>query len=179
MEQLKSNSFRNELARAAISAIRSQRDPSFKDPLMDVLKQSPTEFTSRGLADGLSTLGQICSSMEKKADVRRFLLAYVNDARTTVKTGAIRALGYLGDPRAISVLEAFTSSPRSSVSSAARSAIDQLRKEKPMAPNEVVSLRQDIAKLKSANEKLSDQIESFRKQLDSWKQPSKNEKKSK
>ena len=167
LEQLNSESFRNQLAVAAFSAIRGQRDVRYKEPLMKVLQQHETRFTSRGLADGLMTLGRIAKPLEQKADVRRFLLAYVNDSRTRVQTGAIRALGYLGDTRATAVLESFVEDARPRVASAAQSAVSTLRQEKPTAPAEVVSLREDLSKLKGKNDDLQKQIETIRKQLES------------
>ena len=132
---------------------------------MAVLKESEAKFTSRGFAEGLTTLGQICRPLEKKADVRRFLLAYVNHSKSTVQAGAIRALGELGDPRAAAAIESFASSPKSRISSAAKAAVEQLRKEKPMAPDEVISLRKDLAESKKANADFKKQLEDIKGQI--------------
>ena len=142
---------------------------SYKKPLMKVLKNSEDQFTSRGFAEGLLTLGQISRTLEKKADVRRFLLAYVNHPKSTVQSGAIRALGELGDPRATAAIESFTTSQESRVASAAKSAVGTLRKEKPMAPDEVVSLRKDLADVKKANDAFKKQLEDIKGQVEALK----------
>ena len=166
LEQLNSETFRDELAIAAIGAIRAQRDPSYKQELMDVLKKRRRESSSRALADGLSTLGEISKTLERKADVRRFLLSFVHDARTRVQTGAIQGLGNLGDARAMATLQALAESPQSRVASAARAAAGQLRQEKQTAPSEVVSLRREVADLKKSSDKLQDQLDELRQQLE-------------
>lgn len=178
IEQLNSESFNNQLADAAIGAIRSQKDPSYKKPLMNVLKEFEGRFTSRGFASGLSTLGAISRPLEKKADVRRFLLAYVNHPKSTVQAGAIRALGELGDPRATAAIESFTSSPKSRVASAAKSAVAELRKEKPMAPDEVISLRKDLADVKKSNDDFKKQLADIKGQVEALKSAKKKDDKS-
>ena len=179
LEQLDSDSFKNEIAVAAISAIRAQRDQSFKEPLMKVLTERERDFTSRGFAEGLTTLGLIAKPLSKKADVRRFLLSYVNDKRDTIASGAIRALGNLGDARATAVVESFVDSPKPRVAAAAKNAVQELRKEKVAAPSEVVSLRQAIADVKKANTSLKKQIEDIQKQVESRVEPTKDKKSSK
>lgn len=169
VEQLNSDSFNHELASAAVSAIRAQRDAALHKPLMRVLKTDEAKFSSGRFADGLSTLGQICNTLEKKAAVRRFLLSYVNHPKSRVQVGAIRGLGELGDPRATAALDALTLSPVSSVASAARTAVATLRKAKVVAPSEVVSLRQDMADMKTANDELKKQLEEIREQFQAMK----------
>ena len=77
---------------------------------MAVLNKDEDRFTSRGFGQGLGALGHVAKSIEKKDDVRDFLVKYVNHPKTIVRTSAIDALGNLGDPKAISVLGAFSDS---------------------------------------------------------------------
>jgi aminopeptidase N len=82
-----SDSFRNELAVAAISAIRQQNEPGYKDVLIDTLKQYESRFTSRGLSQGLAALAHVSQWQDDKEDVRQFLSAYVNHPMTTIRAG--------------------------------------------------------------------------------------------
>src|SRR5207245_10671036 len=56
---LNSESYRNELADAAIAALRSQDDPASIAPLLDSLSKHEAEFTSRGFGQGLTTVAYL------------------------------------------------------------------------------------------------------------------------
>jgi aminopeptidase N len=111
LKYLDSESFRNELADAAIAAIKLHRDPAYKRQLMDALTKHTPRFTPKGLGGGLEALGQIASSLENKADVRDYLLSYLNHPQTLVRTGAIAGLGLLRDPTTEAALEPLADSP--------------------------------------------------------------------
>ena len=64
--------------------------------------------TSNGFARALDTLAQLSRNEDDRTKVRKFLCAYVNHPNRRIQSGAIRALGALGDPKAIPVVEAFT-----------------------------------------------------------------------
>lgn len=165
IEQLNSVSFRNELAVAAISAMRQQNDPSYKKPLMKVLKKHGDRFTSRGFGQGLEALAHVSKSQKKKGDVRDFLSDYVNHPKTPVRTAALRALGDLGDAKALSALAVFADSSDERISQAAKSAIDQLNDVKPTAPREVIELRKELGEIKKASEKLEQELKDIREML--------------
>ena len=59
IKYLKSTSFRNELADAAINAMRQQNDASYGKALMRVLREHEDRFTSRGFGQGLGTLAHV------------------------------------------------------------------------------------------------------------------------
>lgn len=164
-QQLNSSSFRNELAVAAIAAIRQQNDPAYKDSLIGVLRKRESQFTSRAFGRGLQTLAHVANSLVEKDDVRDFLVNYLNHPKTTIRTSAMNGLGMLGDSSAISVLEAFSGSSDERISRAARQALGKLREAKPTAPKELVELRKEMAALKKSSEKLQTQIEEIRTQL--------------
>src|SRR6185295_2904059 len=105
---LESDSFRNELADAAISAIRLQDDSSLITPLRETLAKKEMNFTSGGFARGLGALAYLARNEEKKDAVREFLTHYVNHKKQTIQTAAITALGTLVDPEAIPVLNKFS-----------------------------------------------------------------------
>jgi aminopeptidase N len=173
-EQLTSETFRNELAVAAMAAIEDRRDDSFVPRLMEVLERHPDRFTTQGLAQGLMTLGRIARELEPKSDVRRFLLGFVNDPRVELRAASLRALGELGDPQATAIVESLVDAADPRVAAAAKAAVEALRREKPVTPEEVVALRQDVSKLEGENAKLRDQLEAIRKQVESLAKPAKS-----
>lgn len=162
---LNSNTFRNELAVAAIAAIRQQEDSFYKAPLLDALKQHESRFSSRDFGRGLETLAHLSRSDDDKDDVRTFLTNYVNHPKLSIRTAAIGALGTLGDPKSISVLEAFSPSSDQRVARAAEQAIGRLRESKPTAPKELIELRKEMAAMKKENEKVQTQLKELRDQL--------------
>ncbi len=165
IKYLNSESFRNELATAAISAIGQQNDASYQTPLLRTLKQHEDRFTASDFGRGLTTLAQVSRSGERKDDVREFLVGYVNHPKTTVRTAAIGALGSLGDPKSISVLEAFTDSQDQRVARSADQALAKLRESKPTVPKELIELRKEMASMKKASEKVQADLKELREQL--------------
>lgn len=165
VKYLKSNSFQNELAVAAISAIGQQNDPSFKDPLLMTLKQDESQFSARDFGRGLETLAHVSRFEDSKDEVRDFLASYVNHPKSTVRSAAIGALGTLGDPKSISVLEAFSSSSDKRIERAANQALGKLRESKPTAPKELIELRKEMAAMKKESKKVLSELKELRKQL--------------
>jgi aminopeptidase N len=165
IKYLNSESFRNELAAAAISAIGQQNDASYQAPLMRALQQHEDRFTSGDFGRGLTTLAQVSRSLKDKDTVREFLVGYVNHPKTTVRTAAIGALGSLGDPKAISVLESFSGSNDQRVARAADQALAMLRESKPTVPKELIELRKELASLKKNSEKVQAELKELREQL--------------
>jgi aminopeptidase N len=166
---LDSQSFGNELAGSAISAIGEQNDPAYMQPLFAMLKKRHSELPPRELGKGLSVLAQTAKLQESKqsgstAEVFDFLCDYLNDPRSSVQVSAINALGALSDPRAQSVLRKFADSNDPRTSSAAKSAIDKLTASKPVVPDEMIELRNAFREMQSETKKLKEQLETLQKQ---------------
>jgi aminopeptidase N len=166
-DYLKSKSYRNRLANAAVEAIRMLDQPFFIVPLEKTLSQRETQFTSSGLARALDTLARIARNEDDKTKVRNFLAGYVNHPRRRIQTGAIRALGTLGDPKAIPVIETFSGDePGDRVQRAAKDALKALREKKQLLPEEIVHLRETVDKLGKDTEKLKNDLDDIKKRLD-------------
>lgn len=162
---LRSDSYRNTLAAAALRAIRTLDDSSFIPHVMETLGRDEARFTSRGFASGLETLARIARNEDDKTEVRRFLLGYVNHRRETVQLGVISALGTLGDPKAIPVIETFCGDePYDRIERRAKSALEALRQKKDLVPGEIVELRKVVDDLKKQTEKLKEEVEDLKKQ---------------
>ena len=161
-----SHSYRNELADAAINAAREQDDSAYLAPLLETLANREPEFTSRGFAQGLGALAYLARHEEKKDQVREFLIRYVNSRKRTVQLASINALGTLGDPKAISVLEKYaTASRESRERTAAEKAMAELRAaRKPV--DDFRNLRQEVLDLQKANRDLRKDLEALKKKAE-------------
>jgi aminopeptidase N len=156
---LQSESFGNVLAVAAVAAIRQLNDPSYNATLMRVLEERQSQFSARDFGQGLETLGKAAASIQEKADVRDFLLRYINHPMTRIRTSAINGLGALGDATVVAILESFSNSTEKAVASSAERAIGQIRDIKPTVPAELVELRKEISTIKKSHEKLQAELD--------------------
>jgi aminopeptidase N len=167
LDYLESRSFRNELASAAAEAVRMLDEPFFIAPLQQTLDQRRTQLQSRSFARGLDTVAHIARNEDDKTKVRDFLVGYVHHPMNRIQAGAIRALGTLGDPKAIPIIEAFSSDePDDVIERAAASALRQLRQRKELVPDEIVQLRETVEKLRKQTEKLADDLDDMKNRLD-------------
>ncbi|MCU0914071.1 MAG: HEAT repeat domain-containing protein [Planctomycetes bacterium] len=164
---LKSESYRNRLASAAVSAIRMLDDPQFIPALSKLLKAHNGAWGRGRFGQALDALAYIARNEEDRTEVRELLGSYVNHPDRSVRTGAIRALGTLGDPQATGIVQTFTrDTPRDGVERAARDALAKLQEQKALAPQEVIELRQVVDDLKKDTKKLTDELEDIKKRLD-------------
>lgn len=164
---LGTDSFRNQVADAAVNAMRSQDDPRFIMPLMETLQSRQAAFTTHGFAQGLSTLAYLARNEDQKDKVREFLTANVTSSRKTVQIASINALGTLGDPKAIAALQKFVSAGKeSSQRSAAERAVGTLRAaRKPV--DDFKNLRQEVLDLQKSNRELKKDLADLKKRVES------------
>jgi aminopeptidase N len=167
IDYLNCDSYRNRLASAAIDAIHMLDEPLFIEPLQKTLKENEQQFPSRDFSRALDTLAYISRSEEDKTDIRNFLIGYVNHPKQIIQAGAIGALGTLEDPKAIPVVETFSSEePDDVVERAANSALKELREHKQLVPDEIVQLRETVDKLRNETQTLKDDLEDIKNRLD-------------
>jgi HEAT repeat protein len=166
IKYLNSESYRNILAVAAIDAMRSQDDPAYIAPLLETLRKRETAFRSRGFASGLKTLAYLARNEEKKDAVREFLLGYVNHKRESIQVAAIEALGTLGDPGSIAVLQTFANAAKAAPQqAAAEKAVADLRAgRKPV--DDFKNLRQEVLDLEKAGREQREELDDLKKQLE-------------
>jgi aminopeptidase N len=174
IQELKSNSFQNMLASAAIAAIRSQDDAGYSAKLKETLSEKESSFTSQGLAQGLDTLAYINRNEKNRDDVREFILAYTKNKREKIQVGAIRALGTLEDPKSIAILQTYASASKDSPPEReARRAISILRSANKPSDN-LHDLRQEVIDLQTENRGLKKEFESIKKRLSADEQKKKH-----
>lgn len=173
---LDSTSYHNALADAAVSAMRTQADPAYVQPLEKALKARATAFTSHGFGRGLEALAYLARNEERKEAVRDFLLAQLNDRRQPVRLAAIRALGTLGEPTAIAPLQTFTragkESPERDAANKAVAAIRELKKPQ----DDLHDLRNEVLELQKQNREFKEQLDDLKKRMESSK-PAEKERK--
>jgi aminopeptidase N len=164
LKYLDSDSFRNSLASAAVEAMHAQDDPTYIAPLLASLPKHETNYTSRGYAQALGTVAYLARNEENKDDVREFLIGYVNSKKSSLQIASINALGTLGDPKAIGVLETFaTTSTESPESAAATRAIADLRAGRKPS-DDLKSLRQEVLALQKTTRDLRKQLDELKEQ---------------
>ena len=176
VKYLKSRSYRNELAGAAVEAIRMLDEPFFIGPLQQILTEREQEFRSWDFARALETLARISRNEEDKTRVRTFLVGYVNYPKQTIQAGAIRALGALGDTKAIPILETFSSDESDDrTERAAERALKDLRDRKELVPREIIQLRETVDKLQKQTDKLRDDLDDIKMRLEAKEEAAENE----
>jgi aminopeptidase N len=167
MDYLKSKSYRNRLAAGAIQAIRMLDEPFFISLLQRTLSERERQFTSRDFSRALGTLAYISRNEDDKTKVRKFLAGYVNHPNTRIQAGAINALGTLGDPKAIEIVETFSGDDSGDrIQRSAKNALKALREKKQLVPEEIIHLREAVDELRKGNEKLRNDLEDIKKRLD-------------
>ena len=172
MKFLNSESYNNAFAEAAIQGMRAQDDPEFLNPLVKTLKDRQAEFTTGGLARGLETVAFLARNEDNKDQYREFIVQHVNSKRQRVQLAAINALGTLGDPKAVAVLEKFTGGVKESPErTAAEKAIAAVRDQKKPGV-ELGTLRSEVMNLQKDNRELRKELDDLKKKFDSLaKQP--------
>jgi len=170
LQYLKSQSYRNRLASAAVNAIDMLDEPNFIEPLEELVSKGNGDWPSREFRSVLNTLAHVARNEKDKTAVREYLASYVNHPSRTIRAGAIRALGTLGDPKAIPIIRTFVGSePSDDVERAANDALTALQEQKKLVPQEIIELRAIVDDLKKENQKLADELREIKDRLDAKK----------
>ncbi|TWT74561.1 Aminopeptidase N [Posidoniimonas polymericola] len=154
-------SFQNVLAEAAIAAAARTADPTLTPAVMRTLSARRQDFTDRGMAESLQALGKLAKDTEHAPAARKVIVGYLNDPSSKVQTGAVEALGELGDRRSIAALRTY-SSREDRLGRAAKQAIEKIEKDAPSAPKEVSELRKLVRELGEQQEKMADQLKELK-----------------
>jgi len=172
---LKSDSFQNVLAGAAIRTIRRLDDRDFIPALKETIKKREGDLTSRTFTSALDTLAFLAREQEDKREIRLFLTDYVRSDNPLIKVGAISALGTLGDQKARALLQSFTSQRQggmlaqrsgNDLAGSAQRALTSLDSERTFTPSEVVELRKEIDDMKKDAKELKDELEDLKNKFD-------------
>src|SRR5690606_32837811 len=106
------------------------------------------DVTGYPLAEALEIAGFLSRRDADRAQARDFLLAYLERPRDTVRAGALRGLGELGDLTALAAVETYASGVHpEAVRRAARDAAERLRSGSP-SDAAIRDLRREVLDLK-------------------------------
>ena len=172
LDALRSDSFRQELAQAAMEAIGASQDQTLLPPLVRLVEAKRDSLPSRVLATALRTAGRLGSLREDRTSIREFLEPWLLDPRPPVKLAAIAALGDLGDRRGQAVLAGYAAQGGlDRYGKAAQAAIEALEKAAPLVPTEVKELRAEVRRLEDTQKRLLEKVEGFQKRMDAKPEP--------
>lgn len=170
-KHLASTTYNEEIADAAIAALRAQDDASLVPAILARLQQNTANFESRSYADNLDALAFLARNDKDRSPVRGFLVTQLNHPKPDVRYGAAKALGTLKDPAAIAVLEplALVAKPyvdpfRDAVAKSLESLQASLD-----APAETKTIWQRLDELQRKDTELRKQIDDLKKQKDAKK----------
>ena len=165
-------SFENEIAMAAIHALGETNDESLRGKVLAILQRDRHEFGDRSYGRALSVMAKLWKNADDKQPARAMLETALHDPSRKVRSGAIEALGELGDPRAVGALRSFAD--REGLgrdATAASSAIEKLQKDAPFVPREVSELRKQIGDLTKQQADLKKEIETLKGKLEATREP--------
>jgi len=163
---LGTNSFRQQIAGAVLGVLRDREDPAVVPDLLKFFQERGASLPTDVQGTGVSTLAWLARNETDKSAVRDYLVSQVNDARPQLRRAVLGALGTLGDPRAVPVLETFARASRSSPEQrTASSALERLRNERRPAV-EFEELRREVLDLQRSERELKERVETLRKTWD-------------
>ena len=164
---LATDSFANVIKLAAIDALGDSGDAEFRGKLLNLLKSSRNEFDSRQYAKALRVMAGLWRDADDKTPARTWIEQCLQDPAAGVRRGALNALGELGDPGAIALLQTYSDAEGSGRNqSAAQEAIKKLEEDAPFVPEEVRELREMIKDLKAEQKKLREQVDELKAKSD-------------
>jgi len=163
---IETDSYRNTLGDAAVSAMRTQDDPYFIKPLQKNLSERESQFGTRGFASGLDALAYLARNEKERDSVREFLAGHVNHKKKGIQLAALTALGTLEDSKAASILATFAGASRESAErKAAETALRAIRSADTPS-NSLKTLRDEILDLKKEGRETKKDLEALRKKLE-------------
>jgi aminopeptidase N len=172
LHALRSDSWRQHLAETAIVAMQAKNDPAFIEPIREVLEKHAYEFTGRGSFTQVAvSLASLAREQENKDSVRELLLRFTNNARESMRVGAITALGTLKDERALPALERFSAVAKNSPErTAAERSIEAIRDAR-KSGGEVGALRREMLELQKQSRELRKEFDTLKSKLDATAKP--------
>jgi aminopeptidase N len=159
-KHLDSTNYKESLASAAIAALRAQDDHSAAPFILARIQRQPENFPTRAFASALDALAFLSREEKDRSAVRNFLIAHLSHPMVDLRIAAAQALGTLGDPAAIAVLEPLTlvAKPWSdALRDMAEKSIQSLQSRLD-APAELKNLWQKLQELQKETQKQADEL---------------------
>ncbi len=170
LRSLRTPSYQERIASAAVRVISDLADPTYVTPLLEFLMSRPTRIPGGVYSSSLNALARTAHDLPDRTLVREFLIGKTSHAKNRIRSAAIRALGTLGDPKATPVLERLAAGHENHPDrKTAQAALSRLRNTE--TPNrQLKHLNDSIAELKESESKLKEQLETLKKQLEALQQ---------
>ncbi len=160
---LKQNSYRDWIRSAAFSALVELKD---KRGIDLALKWSQYGKPEAVRTSAISALPKLSETNDKRSDeIRELLIDFLDDPSYRARGSAIRALGALGDPKAISALQRSSErEPHFGMRNRAKSAIKTIH-TKSSKEAQIADLKKGLDEVNKKNRDLQDQIDALSNQL--------------
>jgi aminopeptidase N len=166
-EYLRSQSFHNQLVRAALDAINQNGGEKFIPDLLTLLQIRERELETADVGFALETLARLSSKTTHVPVVKDLLLSYVNSPRELIRISAILSLGHLGDEGARGRLKTIAGSDRlDRVAAAARVALDMLDRRSQSGATGLSELREQFRKMKQEQAELKEKLKLLQPEAD-------------
>jgi aminopeptidase N len=166
VKNLRSASYRNRLAEAALRALRARQDPAALGPVFEVLQARAKEFNSHTLAAGLDALAWLARGQTTNDAVREFVARQTTDLRRPVRLAAINALGTLEDARSLPILNTFATAAQDNPERrSAEKAIETIRAARKTFV-ELGELRREFQDLQKQSRDLRRDLDTLQKKLE-------------
>ena len=107
LQYLATKSYHQAIAFAAIEALRAQDDAAAVPQILTSLATSGLEFDTRDYAAALDAVAFLARDEKHshRGEVLALLTRELNSPKSAVRTAAVKAMGTLGDPRALALLQ--------------------------------------------------------------------------
>ncbi|MBT3597024.1 MAG: M1 family metallopeptidase [Verrucomicrobia bacterium] len=166
LQYLREPSYRNTHAESAIAAMEKQDNPVFIMPILETLMERKGLFSTRGMVNALSSLAYLGRHQDDKSMLLSFIAGRLQDPKSAVRSGAIRALATLRDPKAIAILEKWMSADSDSPEyKAAQTAISNLRKMA-LPGEDLKGLRNKIQTMESDQKLMHTNLNDLKKKME-------------
>lgn len=163
-KKLRTHSYRQTIEKATLNAIRKRDDAKLASAVRKYVSENHGSIESGTLNDALTTLTFLNrnQNISVKTSTRLFVQEFLTHKKEAIVAGAIRALGALGDSKAIAVLESFsTNDPDSSTAKAAKDSISKLRSRTEQNP-QLDLLRKQVQSYEAEVDSLTKEIEKLK-----------------
>lgn len=161
IDRLHSESFGDELAMEAISAMGRQNDSVYVAPLLEMLRARGRSSDARLMIRAVRTLAKLSHATEAEAECFDYLVSQLDHPKTNVQAAVVGALGSLGDRRASSILQSYVNSSNARTKRAAERALKEWDETTQVAPAEVVELRKSLRELEQKTAEMKEAFEAF------------------
>ncbi len=158
---LGTKSYHGMVAAAVFDALKGQNRQDAVPAVLAWLKAPPELLEARDFGRALETLGYLARD-RKEDDVYTFLATVLNDSRETRRAAAARALGALGDPRALPVLRGVARVKRDAASVPAGAAIARIESLQ-NSPVQTQEAWKKVEALTQRTEELEKKLEALQK----------------